>query len=107
STGMHLRLMPSRRPEPLRDGALVHPLPQFLARLEMRDVLAGQRHGRAGLRIAARARRTVMQRETAEAADLDAVAGRQRATHLLDDVAHREFDIGERQMLLALRERGN
>ncbi len=33
---------------------------QFLARFEMRDVLAGQCHGVARLRIAAHARRPVM-----------------------------------------------
>src|SRR5690348_13215642 len=90
-----------------RFAALVDALPQFLARFEVWNVLAGQRHRGAGLGIAAGARRAVVQRKTAEAADFDAIAARQCCAHLLDHVAHRQLDISKRQMLLAFRERGD
>src|SRR5690606_35100761 len=58
-------------------------LAQFLARLEVRHVLARQRHRLAGLGVAAHARRPVVQRKTAESTDLDALAGGKRASHHL------------------------
>src|SRR5690606_16199985 len=50
------------------------PLAQLLAGLEVGNVLAGQRNGFARLGIASGARRPEMQREAAEAADLDPFA---------------------------------
>src|SRR4051812_27849912 len=60
---------------------IVHPLAQLLACLEVRHVLARDLHLLSGLRIAAGSGRTVVQAEAAEAADLDAVAGRERLRH--------------------------
>src|SRR5690554_1982891 len=62
---------------------LIHPIPQLLARLEVRHELAVQVDGLAGLGIAADARFAVVQRETAEAADLDPLAGGEGLRHLL------------------------
>ena len=77
-----------RRSQPKRRGAesgvgfdghhAADAFAQFLARLEVRNVLARERDGIAGLRVAAQARRTVMQREAAETADFDAFAAGQR-----------------------------
>ena len=49
-------------------------LAQCLAGLEMRHVLARQRDGLAGLGVASHARRAIVQRETAESANLDTLA---------------------------------
>src|SRR5690349_10745512 len=65
--------------------AVIHALAQVLARLEVRDVLAGQRHRFPGLRIAPLARRPEMQRKAAEAANLDALPGRESVTHDFQD----------------------
>src|SRR5204863_3617645 len=69
---------------------LVQPLAHFLAGLEERHGLLIHRHMRTGTRIASRARRTVLDRERPEAAQLDAVAARERrgdlAEHRVDDV---------------------
>ena len=61
----------------------VDPLPQLLARLEVRDILSGQGNGPAGFRITPDTRRTEMQLVAAEASDFDSLARRQRITHLL------------------------
>src|ERR1043165_6660429 len=66
----------------------------------MRHVLAGQRDGLAGLRVTALARRTEVQREAAEAADLDATALRQRVAHDLEDLLDRQLDVLGGQVLL-------
>ena len=78
----------------------VDPLAQVLARLEMRNVLAGERDRFAGLRVAALARRAEMQREAAEAADLDALATRERVAHDLEHLLHRQLDVLGRKVLL-------
>ena len=78
----------------------IDPLAQILARLEMRNVLAGERDRLAGLRIAALARRTEMQREAAEAADLDALAAGERVAHDLEHLLDRELDVLRGQVLL-------
>src|SRR5690554_6436415 len=70
----------------------------------MWNVLARQRHGLSGLRIAAGTRRTVVQREAAETADFDAVAIGERAPHHLQQRFHREVDIVGLQVPLALGE---
>src|SRR5579863_9437141 len=54
--------------------AAVDAFAQILARLEVRHILAGERYSLAGLWIASLARRTEVQREAAESADLDAIA---------------------------------
>src|SRR5690606_8237719 len=76
-------------------------LAQFLAGLEMRHVLARKGHGLAGLRVAADARRTVMQREAAEAPDLDALAGSQRTGHHFQQRLDGEVDVLGLQVRLA------
>src|SRR5690348_9415293 len=79
----------------------IDPFAQFLAGLEMRHVLAGQRDLGSGLGIAAHARRAEMQREAAEAADFDALAAGQGQAHLFHHVLDRQFHVVERQMALA------
>src|ERR1700683_3669186 len=81
-------------------SAAVDALAQILARLEVRHVLAGPRHGLAGFRVPALARRREMQREAAEAADLDAIALGQRVAHDLEHLLECELHILGRQMLL-------
>src|SRR6202521_1476709 len=81
-------------------GAVVHPLAQILAGLEVRDVLTRERDRLAGLGVAPLAGRTEVQRETAEAADLDALPLRERIAHDLQNLLQRELDILRRQMLL-------
>src|SRR5690349_10766424 len=73
--------------------AVVDPLAQVLARLEVRNVLAGERNGLAGLRIATLAGRPEVQREAAEAANLDALAGRQRVAHDLQELLDGQLDV--------------
>src|SRR5574337_776471 len=79
----------------------VDALAQFLAGLEVRHVLARKCDRGTGLGVATHARRTEMQRETAEAANLDALAAGQRQAHLLHHVLDRQFHVVERQMVLA------
>src|ERR1700728_1259668 len=81
-------------------GAVVDPLAQVLAGLGVRHVLTGERDRLAGLGIASLARRTEVQRETTEAADLDALALRERIAHDLEDLLQRQFDVLRRQVLL-------
>jgi hypothetical protein len=61
---------------------LVQSLAHFLAGLEERHRLLVHRHMRAGARIASGARRAVLDRERAEAAQLDPVAARERRRDL-------------------------
>src|SRR5450755_3970992 len=68
-------------------------LPQFLSRLEVRDVFFGHLHPLAGLRIAPRPRRPVIEPETAESADLDSLALGQTFGHRIEDHLDREFGI--------------
>src|SRR5882672_1070442 len=67
----------------------IQPLAHFLAGLEERHRLLVDRHMRAGARIAAGAGRAMLDREGPEAAQLDAVATRERgrdlAEHRIDD----------------------
>src|SRR5690606_7825642 len=60
---------------------LIDALAQVLARLEVRNVLARERDGLARLRVAPHARRPIVQRKAAEAADLDALAAGERLAH--------------------------
>ena len=68
----------------------VEPQPHFLAGLEDRDDLFGDRHGFARARIAAGAGIPLLDRERAEAAQFDPVASRQgvgdRVENRVDDV---------------------
>src|SRR5580765_7206124 len=94
-------------PFSIPDGAVcsvIDAFAQILARLEVRNVLAGKRDGFAGLGIAALPRRTEVQRERAEAAYLDAISRRQGIAHDLEDLLERELHILGRQMLLFSRD---
>src|SRR5215510_15357663 len=84
--------------------AVVDAFAQVLARLEVRHVLAGQRHRFTGLGIAALPRRTEVQRERAEAAYLDAISRRQGIAHDLEDLLERELHILGGQMFLFRRD---
>src|SRR4051794_35756258 len=91
----------------IADGAVravVPALAQILARLEVRDVLAGERHGFTGLGVAALPWRPEMQREGAEAPYLDAISSRQGIAHDLQDLLERELDILGGQMFLFRRD---
>src|SRR6266404_7177776 len=63
----------------------VQALAHFLARLEERDALLVDRHMRAGARIATCARGAMLDRESAETAQLDTVAARQCRDDLIED----------------------
>src|SRR6476661_7971524 len=76
-------------------------LAEFLAGLEMRDVLSRERDGIAGLRVAPQAGRTVVQREAAETADFDAFATTERPAHHLEQGLDREIDVVRLQVGLA------
>src|SRR6202453_5344093 len=65
---------------------------QFLARLEIGDLLGRDFHFRAGLRVAAGASTALAGAKAAEAADLDLVVGLQR----LDDTFENRFNHGFR-----------
>src|SRR4051812_4444104 len=84
--------------------SVVDSLAQVLAGLEVRNVLAGERHGFAGLGIAALPRRPEVQRERAEATYLDAISRRQGITHDLEDLLERELHILGWQMFLFRRD---
>src|SRR3989440_566895 len=85
-------------------GRAIYPLAQFLAGLEVRHVLLGHLHLLARLRVAAGARRPVIQPEAAEAADLDAVAGEQRLGHRVENHLHRVLGVLRDQLRIALGE---
>ena len=72
----------------VRTVVAVQPLTHFLARLEERDALLINRHMRAGARIAPRAGRAVLDRESAETTQLDTVAARQRCDDLIENRIH-------------------
>src|SRR5689334_16620566 len=78
--------------------SIIDPLTQVLARLEVRYVLAGERHRFSGLGIAALPRRPEVQRERAEAAYLDAISRRQGIAHDLEDLLERELRSEERRV---------
>lgn len=80
--------------------AVVHTVTQILARFEMRHILARQGDRITGLGIAAHARRAKMQRETAEAANLDAPPRRQGIAHLFQYRLDGKFDVLAGKMAL-------
>src|SRR6267142_436276 len=80
----------SRRPSIL---FLIDPLAQFLARLEVRYEFLRHVHPLARFRIAAYARRPVIQPEAPEAADLDALPLHQALRHRVEDHLDGVFSI--------------
>src|ERR1700741_1341439 len=89
--GAWRRLLESR----LVDGwkLLVDGLSQGLARLEVGHQLFRDGDLLAGARVAAHARRAPADRETAEAADLDAVPARERVGHRIEHGLDRELGV--------------
>src|SRR3982750_4481230 len=76
----------------LRRG-LVQPLAHFLAGLEERHGFLIDRNMRAGARIAPGTRRAMFHRERAEAAQLHAVAARERGRDLTEHGIHDVLDV--------------
>src|SRR5438552_5739180 len=66
---------------------------QFLAGLEMRDVLFRHLDPLAGLGVASGAGRPVVEAEAAEAADLDSLPLGQAFGHGVEDHLHRDFGV--------------
>jgi hypothetical protein len=85
---------------PRRWGLTINPLPQFLARLEVRDELLLHLYCLPGHRIAASTRRSVVDLKAAEAADLDAPAFHQAHDHGFED--RRDRKLGYRAALMWL-----
>src|SRR3954471_5494886 len=85
-------------------GSRVDALAQLFSRLEVRHVLLRHLDLLARLRVAAGARRPVVQAEAAEAADLDAIAGEQRLGHRVQDHLDRVFRVLRHQLRVALRQ---
>src|SRR5450755_2541352 len=83
----------TRIPSALLQFLEIDAFPQFLARLEVRDVFFGHLYPLAGLRITPRPRRPVVEPETAESADLDSLALGQTFGHGIEDHLDREFGI--------------
>src|ERR1035438_9186263 len=80
--------MPSAWPEPLLDRL------QFLARLKANRFAGGNIDLGAGARVASNAGLARPHGEDAEAAQLDAIAARQRLLHALKYGFHRGFGLG-------------
>src|SRR5882757_5749968 len=72
---------------------LVQPLAHFLAGLEERHRLLVDRYMRAGARVAAGARRAVLDREGSEAAQFHPVAARERCRNLAEHGVDDVFDV--------------
>src|SRR5205823_1937756 len=72
----------------------------ILPGLEVRHVRTGERHSLADLGVAPMTRRPKVQREAAEAANLDALALRERVAHDLENLLQRQLDVLGRQVLL-------
>src|SRR5208282_5988891 len=66
---------------------------KVLSGLEMRNMLPGERHRFAGLRIATLPRRAKMQREAAETANFDPFARCQRIAHDFQQLLHCELHV--------------
>jgi len=73
---------------------------KILARLEMGNILAGQRNSLAGLRVAADTRWPKMQRKAAEASNFYSVSPGQGVAHKVQEVLDGQLNVFRRQMLL-------
>ena len=80
---------------------------QGLARLEVRHQLLGDHHLLAAARVAPDAGRSAVDGEAAEAADLDAVAARQRVRHGVEDGLDGELGVALRELREAFGEMGD
>src|SRR3989454_1691629 len=86
---------------------LIDPLAQFLAGFEMRNEFLGYVDPLARFRIAADARRPMIQPETPEPADLDALPLDQALRHRIQDHLDREFGILGDELRITRREPRN
>src|SRR6266568_905593 len=86
---------------------LIDPLAQFLAGFEMRHEFLGYVDPLARFRIAADARRPMIQPETPEPADLDALPLDQALRHRIQDHLDREFGILGDELRITRREPRN
>jgi len=77
----------------MRPRRLVQPVAQLLAGLEKRDVLLGDLDAVAGARVATDAGIAALDREGAEAAQLDPVATRQSRGDLVEDRGDDDLDV--------------
>src|SRR5476649_98092 len=93
------------------DGACallrIHALTQLLAGLEVRNELLRHLDLFARLGVSAHARRAVVEPETAEAADLDALALDEAVGHGIKNSLDRELGILRNQMRIAPRQPGD
>jgi hypothetical protein len=80
----------------------IQPLAHFLAGLEERNALLVDGHMCASARITPGAGRSVLYRESAEAAQLDAITARERRYDLLENRIHNVLDIPLVQMRVVL-----
>src|SRR3954469_18081852 len=80
---------------------VIHALAQLLARLEVRHVLARDLHLLAGLGVAPRSRRPVVQPEAADPADLDAIAGREGVRHRVQHRLDRQLRVLRSELAVA------
>src|SRR5271157_634423 len=76
---------------PGRPGRIVHHVLQFLAGLEIRDLLGGHFHPRAGFRVAADPGLSLASAETPESADLDLIAGAQGTNDTVENRLHNDL----------------
>src|ERR1700689_3742748 len=76
---------------------IVHQILQFLARLEERNLLRWHFHPLPGLRVEPDPRLALPRPETAKAANLDLVAGAQRAHHAVKNRLHDHFTVFPRK----------
>ena len=81
-------------------AALVDPITQILARLEMRYIFARQCDCLTGFWIAADSRRPKVQGKAAETANFNSPSVRERIAHEIKQVLDGQFDILCRQVLL-------
>ncbi len=80
-------------PRSCRSCAGIHPLPQFLARREVRHLFRRNQHRFTGLWIASSPRWPVVQRKASEPAYINAISVLQRIAQSLNDRFDRQFAI--------------
>src|SRR5712692_1175803 len=80
-------------PADAASAGTIEALAHFLAGLEERHALLVDRYVRAGARVAAGARRPMLDRERAEAAQLDTVAARERVDDFAEDRVDDVLDV--------------
>src|SRR5215468_7304891 len=102
---MDSRLAAARRPGMTSARlTLVQPLTHFLAGLEERHRLLVDRDMRAGARVAAGAGGAILDRERAEAAQLDPIAARHGGGDLAEDGVDDVFDVALVEMRVLRRD---